>query len=772
MIDQMETILRIPESIKQDTVNYRGRVENFMQNKTSKAAFRAYRVPMGIYEQRTSGKYMVRIRIPSGMVLPYQLERVAELSKTFSSGLVHVTTRQDLQIHRLNIEDTPDVLEALLKVGLSSRGGGGNTVRNVTACARSGVCPEEVFDVSGYAVAVSEYLLLNQSSFNLPRKFKIDFSGCSEDCAFASVADLGFFAHRANGKEGFAVYAGGGLGPNPRVGVRIEDFIKYEEIFFVSEAVKRLFAKYGDRANKHRARLRYVLKRVGQKEFIKLYKVELQKILDHGLPYTPPEIYDIRSGPIIRSKPVNAGSFSITPSLRDAVMSEKTAGLYTVKLKLSLGDILSEDLARIAQIVKNFGEGILRTTQSQNLLICGVSGKSVNSVLSALKELSIDVIGRPGPNIVTCTGAATCKLGLCLSRSLAEALSKNIAGQVFPSRFDDCVIRISGCPNSCGHHFIADIGFQGRVRRINGSLMPYYDILFGADISEGDAHLAEKIGSLPARSIPALVSDIFLEGSALKKERIKNLIISYKESLLEQIPQEYFYDFGASEPFSLAGRGPGECGAGVMDLIQLDLDEAREALKTAEKAKKSKDRNSNLYKALISGARALLITFGLEPGNDREIFGAFIRQLVEPGWVEPESRDLINAAMDWRMGDRESIDDPARKITDLINRIEKLFQSIDSNLNFRLKPVVNNTGNTENRAGGHIVDLRGVACPLNFVKAKLELEKIDIGEIIDFLLDDGEPVRNVPASFQEQGQDVVGVKKSSGYFRVRVRRKE
>ncbi|MCK5094813.1 MAG: sulfurtransferase TusA family protein, partial [Spirochaetes bacterium] len=267
-------------------------------------------------------------------------------------------------------------------------------------------------------------------------------------------------------------------------------------------------------------------------------------------------------------------------------------------------------------------------------------------------------------------------------------------------------------------------------------------------------------------------SDIFLEGSALKKERIKNLIISYQESLSEQIPQEYFYDFGASEPFSLAGRGPGECGAGVMDLIQLDLDEAREALKTAEKAQRPEDRNSNLYKALISGARALLITFGLEPGNDREIFGAFIRQLVEPGWVEPESRDLINAAMDWRMGDRESIDDPARKITDLINRIEKLFQSLDSNLNFRLKPVVNNTGNTENRAGGHIVDLRGVACPLNFVKAKLELEKIDIGEIIDFLLDDGEPVRNVPASFQEQGQDVVEVEKSGGHFRVRVRRKE
>ena len=295
MDNKRRPILQIPDSVVEDTSGYRGQVEKFLQGQTSPVAFRAYRVPMGIYEQRTAGKYMVRIRIGAGMVLPFQLERVAELSKTYGDGIIHVTTRQDIQIHRVNIEDTPDVLERLLEVGLSSRGGGGNTVRNVTACARAGVCPKEEFDVAPYAVAAAEYLLQDRSSFNLPRKYKIVFSGCSADCAYASVADVGFFAHCRNGVKGFSVYAGGGLGPNAAVAVKIEDFVEGREIFEVAEAVKRLFDKHGDRANKHKARLRYVLARVGAEEFVELYKKEREILKTDGLSGKPPEIHAIDS---------------------------------------------------------------------------------------------------------------------------------------------------------------------------------------------------------------------------------------------------------------------------------------------------------------------------------------------------------------------------------------------------------------------------------------------------------------------------------------------
>jgi sulfite reductase (ferredoxin) len=689
------------------------------------------------------------------------------LSKTYGTGVVHVTTRQDLQIHGLRIQDTPDVLESLLEVGLSPRGGGGNTVRNITACPRAGICPEEEFDVSGHSVALSEYLLQDNSSFNLPRKFKIAFSGCSRDCAFASVADLGFFAHRQDGINGFAVYAGGGLGSHPQVGIKIEGFIPSDKIFHVSEAVKKFFDKHGDRGNKHRARLRYVLMREGEKEFKRLYRDELYKILYQDLPHSIPETNKASPNQELR----HFVKTTIQSSYKDSVMNEKTTDFYTVRLRLRFGDIPADDLQRVAHITDNLSEGIVRTTQSQNLLICSVSGENVERVLSALEGLSIDVVGSSDAEIVTCTGAATCKLGLCLSRGLAEGIIKNLSGKVFPSGTSSSVIRISGCPNSCGHHYIANIGLQGKAKRIHGKLMPFYEVFLGAVIREGKASLAEKIGSLPAKSVPSLISDILETGPSPMKSNVKNLIDRYNESLRDNLPSEYFYDFGTVKPFSLAGRGPGECGAGVMDLIRLDIDEAKESVKSTKEIKIAEEKSTSLYQALVSIARALLIIYGLEPQTDREIFNSFNRHLIEPGWVNAENRKLINAGMDWRMGDRESIVGLSDQIEILIKRIEELFHSLDANLNFKLKPIRTIITNTLTTTKIHTADLRGVICPLNFVKAKIALEKLNPGEILEILLDEGEPVRNVPASFQDQGQDVLEVKKIDGHFCVKVRRR-
>ena len=278
---------------------------------------------------------MVRIRIGAGLVLPAQLERIAQLSKTYGNGITHVTTRQDIQIHDVDIEDTPDVLEGLLEAGLSPRGGGGNTVRNVTACPRAGICPDEQFDVAPYSIATAEYLLQDRSSFNLPRKYKIVFSGCSTDCAFASVADLGFFAHIKDGVKGFSVYAAGGLGSNPAVAAKIEDFVEAKEVFEVAEAIKRLFDKHGDRANKHKARLRYVLARIGVEEFIKLYQKEREILKADGLPYKSPTIRDLTPVYGVPEASDNAGQ------KQDNVLPEKTTGRYTVQLRLRNGDIPS-----------------------------------------------------------------------------------------------------------------------------------------------------------------------------------------------------------------------------------------------------------------------------------------------------------------------------------------------------------------------------------------------------------------------------------------------
>ncbi|MHC4394637.1 MAG: sulfurtransferase TusA family protein [Planctomycetota bacterium] len=732
-----EPILQIPQSVKEDTLNYHSRVEKFLEGQTSPIAFRAYRVPMGIYEQRMEGKFMVRIRIGAGLVLPFQLQRIAELSKKYGNAIVHVTTRQDIQIHEVNIEDTPDILERLLEVGLSPRGGGGNTVRNVTACPQAGVCPKEEFDIAPYAVATAEYLLQDRTSFNLPRKYKIVFSGCSEDCAFASVADLGFFAHMKNEVKGFSVYAAGGQGSNPAVAVKMEDFIEAKEVFEIAEAIKRLFDKYGDRANKHKARLRYVLARLGAEEFINLYQKEREILKTDGLPYAAPEIRDIAS-----AYPVGESA-------------------VTVRLWLKNGDIPADDLNKAGQIADKYGQGLVRTTQLQDLLITGVPQKDVDKVSSELKNLSVDVFGNGRPKIVACAGASTCKLGLCLSRGLADAISDKFN----QADLSDTIIRISGCPNSCGHHYIADIGFQGKAKRVNGKLMPCYDVLVGAKTIEGDARLAEGIGAVPAKRIPDLLADAF-SGGTVEKEQLKSLTAKYSETGEKSLPDDYYYDYGADEPFSLAGRGPGECGAGVMDVIKVDIDEAKSAIRSAPV------NSENIYKAIVAAARALLVTFGLEPKKDRQIFAEFSKHLIEPGWVKPQTQKLLDDVLDWRMGDIESIDDLSEQVEDLVNRVEELFLSLDAGLKFRAEPAVQKTKIETNETKNHIINLRGVACPLNFVKAKLELEKLEIGDILEVLLDEGEPVRNAPASFAEQGQEVLEVKNAGDYFCVKVRRKK
>ena len=734
MSKTIEQILHIPETLREDTLNYRGKVEKFLKDQTSAVAFRGYRVPMGVYEQRTAGKFMVRIRIGAGLVLPAQLERIVQLSKTYGNGIIHITTRQDIQIHEVNIEDTPDVLEGLLEAGLSPRGGGGNTVRNVTACPQAGICPDEQFDVAPYSIAVAEYLLQDRSSFNLPRKYKIVFSGCSTDCAFASVADLGFFAHIKDGVKGFSVYAGGGLGSNPGVAVKVEDFIKAEDIFVVAEAVKRLFDKHGDRTNKQKARLRYVLARVGAEEFIKLYKQERDTLDVEGLPCEAPQIRDI-------AYPVAAGS-------------------VTVRLWLKNGDIPADDLSKVGRIAARYGQGLVRTTQLQDILITGIAKQDVDKVNSELKELSIDVFGG-APKRVACTGATTCKLGLCLSRGLADAISDRLGQTNDP----DAVIRISGCPNSCANHYIASVGFQGKAKRVNGRLMPCYDVLVDAKTVEGQARLAERVGTVPAKRIPDLLAEAFSNGT-VDKEQLKSLVAKYSDISAESLPDDYYFDYGSDEPFSLAGRGPGECGAGVMDVIKLDIDEAKETLK------KAPVDSENVYKAIVASARALLVTVGLEPKKDREIFAAFAEHLIAPGWVTARAQQLLDDAIDWRMGDRESLDDLLPQVRELTERVEGLFLSLDANLKFKVEPIESKIPAEHADEKTHAADLRGVACPLNFVKAKIELEKIEVGDVLEVLLDEGESVRNVPASFAGQGQEVMEVKDLGGHFCVKVRRKK
>jgi sulfite reductase (ferredoxin) len=643
----------------------------------------------------------------------------------------------------------------LLEVGLSARGGGGNTVRNVTACPRAAFCPKAVFDVAPHAIASAEYLLQSPRSYNLPRKYKIAFSGCHEDCAFASVNDLGFFAHERNGQQGFAVYAAGGLGSNPAVGVLIEEFISPSEIFEVAEAIERLFERFGDRTNKNQARLRYVVRRLGREAFIAEYQKERATLKKDGLPEPVPAIRPLPEA-------VTGAHGPGTPRVPAGFLAEHDPQRLTLHVQLLNGRISSQNLLRLAQFAREFGSGVLVATQQQDLLVPGIRADRAEAARSALAGFDAPVQAHK-PKIVACAGASTCKLGLCLSPRLADAIEARLRQVTVAG--GPAEIRISGCPNNCGNHIIAPLGLEGRARRSKGRLMPLYEVLADGKVAEGLAQFGQRLGAVPARRIPDLLAEIYeqgLEGA----EAIRPLVQRYAQ-IPDDAPDELYTDVGSSEPFSLAGRGPGECGAGVLDIVRVDLQEAAEALAAAQA---THDRSPAIHRALSASARALLPLFGQEARKDREVFAAVAQHLAAPGWVGRDTEALLAAALDWRLGDRQSLNDLLPETKTFCQRVRDLFDSLDNNLQFRLAPLAQPQLPNTASAPAKFLDLRGVACPMNFVKAKVVLETLEVGQSLEVLLDDGPPVENVPASFTEQGQEILGITPEGPAFRVSVKR--
>lgn len=563
-ISMSEFTCRLPEAVVEDTKAFRREVEKFLSGDTSAVEFRGIRVSMGIYEQRENDTYMVRIRGAAGVFLPHHIEAIAELSETYGSGIVHVTTRQDLQIHRVRIEDTPTVLERLLEVGLSTRGGGGNTVRNISACPFSAVCRDEAFDVTPYALALTEYLTRERRNFNLPRKFKVAFSGCAKDCGLASVADLGFFAHIRNGERGFAVYAGGGMGAHSTLAVLIEEFIPAGAVFEVAEAVKRLFDKLGDRANRSRARLRFVLERLGEQVFRQTYRQELELVRGEDIPFPEIRTEDLSQADSDRATTVSTRDESVWWN----AVPQRQDGLYTLTVRLPLGDLPAHELLTLASIARTFGDSTIRTTQEQDLQLRGIKEADLDKACLALRKIEHALRPAQSVRCVSCTGASTCRLGLCLSGGLASELERQLSGLALSF---DAVVRISGCPNACGQHPIAPLGLFGSAVRINGRLVPFYNIVAGGRVAEGNAALAQTVAKVPVKAVPALLREFWSAAEMEIKQGeslddlmsrwgigcLKQVALQYENVPLYEEAPDFYRDFGCRTDFSLTDRRRG-----------------------------------------------------------------------------------------------------------------------------------------------------------------------------------------------------------------------
>ena len=774
-----DTFYKLPSDLAADIDAYDHDVRHFLAGALPAGVLKAKRVPRGVYEQRQDGAYMVRVRIAGGTLTSEQTRELAALATEYGNGLLHVTTRQDVQLHDISIEDTPGIMRRLMAVGLTSKGGGGNTVRNVTACPYAGICPHECFDVTPFAHAVTEYLIPLVGSYNLPRKYKIAFSGCAADCALAQVADLGLVAEARDARPGFRVLAGGGMGANSRIADVLLDWTSVSDIILIAESVRRLFDQLGDRGNKHRARLRYVFEHLGVDAFRERFVQQMVTVADEGVPEWQGEC-GLNDG---RTEPARGAP---APAVVDGIrcLAQRQEGFVAVPLHLPLGFVSADDFAEIGKLARQFSkENGPRATRSQNLLIRFVREDQLFALAAELRKLSIDVLSPvPLERFVACAGASTCRLGLCLARGAARACAKRLDdAAIAPDTLDGMEIYINGCPNACGHQPIGQIGFFGAAQRIGGRLAPCYRITLGGRCNAEGAQLGVPAGQVPARALPAFLSNLAEDFQGGRREgepfasyfdragpdHFEGLVTRHSEVPPHEERPEFYRDFGMDDDFSLAGRGAGECGAGVFEVIQEDL-------AAAEKAEEP-------FGILLPTARALMITRGVDARDPDSVFREFEKHFVDTGLVAEKFRDLLARARGFTRGWQQAFEGHGESVQRLLDRVKLLYSTLDANLAFHppeaagsKAPEEENIAHAdESRESGvsRELDLRGVACPMNFVKAKLRLEGMNVGETLAIVLDDGEPMENVPASFRSEGQAIEKTTDlGDGHWRVVVRK--
>jgi sulfite reductase (ferredoxin) len=501
--------LKLPSFFRDDLDHLNEEILRFKSGAISVADFRPFGAARGIYEQREAGTYMLRARCPAGIVLPDQMRTLARVSRQFGDGVLHLTTRQDIQVHGVLLDNIHPALVELIEAGLGAKGGGGNTVRNISGCSDAGVCPNEAFDISSHVVALTESLLPDPHSYQLPRKYKIAFSGCSRDCSGATVADLGFVAHVRDGVRGFAVYIGGGLGSGSRVGQLFEEFVPASEVFRVAEAVKRVFDQHGNRQNRNRARLRFLIQEIGLPKFREFYQRELAAIAQQAGSPEPAEEVASKPPALAAIEPAGQG-FELWA--RRNVAAQKQANYHLVQIPLPLGDIAADRLSQLADVVEQCGRRELRATLWQNFTLRWVHTQELPGLYRSLAAIGLANSDAPlVRNVVACTGASICRLGFCLSRGLARAMRDRLSSPgVDLESLGNLRIQISGCPNSCSRHPVADIGLFGAVRRLHGHMAPHYVMQLGGRLGEGRSRLAEGEMPVPAKNVPALVSDLLL----------------------------------------------------------------------------------------------------------------------------------------------------------------------------------------------------------------------------------------------------------------------
>ncbi len=638
--------------VEQEIIELERKIKSFQEGNIPDEKFRSLRLARGIYGQRQPGVQMIRIKLPFGKVTFKQLLKIADISDEYASKNLHLTTRQDIQIHYVSLDKTPELWAKLAEDDITLREACGNTVRNVTASATAGIDKDEPFDVSPYAHKTFEYFLRNPICAEMGRKIKISFSSSDRDTAFSYIHDFGFIpkVKLVDGveKRGFKVLLGGGLGAQPILANEIFDFLPEEEIIPYMEATLRVFDRHGERNNRNKARFKYLVQKLGLEEVLNLIEQEKKAIKNHVVWVDRDAVAqpDAPTAVVSAVTPVDIAAFDVWKQTN--VFEQKQTGFFGVFVKVLTGDIPTDKARRLVAGIREHIADDIRITQNQNLLFKYVREESLPHIFNVLTALGY---ARPGfdstSDITTCPGTDTCNLGISNSTEMARVLENYI--HEFHEDFifeQDLKIKISGCMNSCGQHGLAHIGFHGSSVKAEGKVVPAAQVMLGGGtLGDGKGSVAERVIKVPTKRVTHVVDLTLVDfkTNRLPGEKFhdyyerqgKDYFYRLYKPLadLTTLTADEFIDWGHQETFATA-IGVGECAGVVIDLVATLLFEAEEKVEWAKEAlakEQYADAIYHAYSAFVWTAKALLLDKGVNVSTQTAVINEFDARYVAEG---------------------------------------------------------------------------------------------------------------------------------------------
>jgi sulfite reductase (ferredoxin) len=640
--------------VQKDIIDLERKIALFRDGKIDDERFRSLRLARGVYGQRQEGVQMIRIKLPYGKVTSEQLHRICIVSDEYSTGRLHITTRQDIQIHYVSLDRTPQLWAELEKDDVTLREACGNTVRNITASEIAGIDVEEPFDVTPYAHALFQFLLRNPVNQEMGRKVKISFSSSDKDTALSYLHDLGFIPKVVQGQKGFKVMLGGGLGSQPHHAELLSEFIPANQIIPTVEGVLRIFDRYGERAKRLKARMKFLIKEIGKDEFLRLVELE-KKALSHQTIEIDTTAFEeaIPEPVLVAPKVVIDDTVAFEAWKKSNVIAQKQAGYVAIGIKVLLGDFYTDKARLLADLIKNYGANELRFSLRQNILIRHIKEENLPFFYQELAKLNMVNLGYDSlGDITACPGTDTCNLGIASSTGIAQELERVIKTE-YPhyATNKDITIKISGCMNACGQHNMAEIGFQGMSINSGKLVAPALQVLLGGgNLGNGEGRFSDKVIKVPSRRGPEalrmILNDFEANGNGLRfleyyLEKGEKYFYEFLKPLADVtlLSEADFIDWGNADNYVKA-VGIGECAGVVIDLVATLLLEAKDKLTFAQEAFEEQKWSDAIYlgyAGFVNGAKALLLAENQKTNHHAGIIDLFDTVFVESNKIKLES---------------------------------------------------------------------------------------------------------------------------------------